>query len=94
MSVFCHKIISNDKVNLSKILSNTISPHPSDHGWVEEDGNLEPLWFRREELIPEELTEVLVDSIDAEALAENEDHEDFVSDDENDEIVSEESDDD
>ena len=69
-------------------------PHPSNHGWVEEDGNLEPLWFRREELIPEELTEVLVDSIDAEALAENEDHEDSVSDDENDEIVSEELDDD
>ena len=93
LSVFCHKIISNDKVNLSKILSNTISPHPCDHGWVEEDGNLEPLWFRREELIPEELTEVLVDSIDAEALTDNEDNEDNASD-YDDEIVSEESDDD
>ena len=49
--------------------------------------------FRREELIPEELTELLVESIDAEALADNEDHEDDNSDDDNDEIVSEESDD-
>ena len=60
---------------------------------MEEDGTLEPLWFRREELVPEELTEILIDSIDAEALADNEEHEDDVSDDVNDKIVSEESDD-
>ena len=60
---------------------------------MEEDGTLEPLWFRREELVPEELTEILIDSIDAEALADNEEHEDDVSDDDNDKIVSEESDD-
>ena len=60
---------------------------------MEEDGTLEPLWFRREELVPEELTEILIDSIDAEALADNEEHEDDVSDDVNDKIVSEESND-
>ena len=59
---------------------------------MEEDGTLEPLWFRREELVPEELTDILIDSIDAEALADNEEHEDDVSDDVNDKIVSEESD--
>ena len=69
-------------------------PHPCDHGWVEENGTLEPLWFRREELLPEELTELLIESIDAEDLAANEDHEDDHSDDDNDEIVSEESDND
>ena len=42
----------------------------------------------------EELTEFLIESIDAEALADNEDHNDDVSDDDYDEIVSEESDDD
>ena len=60
---------------------------------MEEDGTLEPLWFRREELVPGELTDILIDSIDAEALADNEEHEDDVSDDVNDKIVSEESDD-
>ena len=30
-----------------------VIPHPDGHGWIDEDGNLEPLWFRREELIPE-----------------------------------------
>ena len=59
---------------------------------MEEDGTLEPLWFRREELVPEELTEILIDSIDAEALADNEVHEDDVSDGVN-KIVSEESND-
>ena len=61
---------------------------------MEEDGTLEPLWFRREELVLEELTDILIDSIDAEALADNEKHEYDVSDDVNDKIVSEESDDD
>ena len=56
---------------------------------MEEDGTLEPLWFRREERVPEELTEILIDSIDAEALADNEEHEDDISDDDNDKIVSE-----
>ena len=63
-------------------------PHPCDHGWVEENGTLEPLWVRREELIPEELTGLLIESIDNEALAGNEAKDDDNSDDDNDEITS------
>ena len=29
-------------------------PHPSVHGWVDENGRLESRWFWREQLIPEE----------------------------------------
>jgi hypothetical protein len=60
-----------------------VIPHPDGHGWIDEDGTLEPLWFRREELIPEELTHILIESIDstAQTESENEDYEDHISDD-------------
>ena len=75
-------------------------PHPRSHGWVDEDGTLEPLWFRREELIPEELTDILIESIEstAEAELENEEYEDHMSDDDGDDdyddedVISEDSD--
>jgi hypothetical protein len=75
-------------------------PHPSGHGWAEENGIMEPLWFRREELIPEQLTDILIDSIESTAQAEpeNEEDEDQISDDDgddgydDDEVVGEEPD--
>ena len=50
---------------------------------------MEPLWFRREELIPEQLTDVLIDSIDSTAQAEpeNEEDEDQISDDDGDDVM-------
>ena len=61
---------------------------------------MEPLWFRREELIPDQLTDILIDSIDSTAQAEpeNEEDEDKISDDDgddgydDDEVVGEEPD--